>query len=394
MRLSGPRPGDLHLQRFSVPFEYPVIFEGGALEPESSALAWAIARREPERRHPFCAVLDEGLLRATPGLDERVRRYAERHADVLELRSDPIRVPGGEAAKGDPALIGALHAAFAKARLDRQAVVLVIGGGAVLDAVGYAASSVHRGLRVVRMPSTVLSQCDGGVGVKTSVNAFSSKNFLGSFAPPYAVVNDRTLLATLPLREARAGMAEAVKVALIRDAAFFEWLSENATALAEARPEPLLSLVRRAALLHLEHIANAGDPFELGSARPLDYGHWSAHRLEIASGHELRHGEAVAIGMLLDARYAERSGYLEARDLARLSSLLGALGLPRYHPALSERVGGRLSVLAGLDEFREHLGGALSVTLLRGIGRPFEANALDERILEDCIAWLAEEAHR
>jgi len=308
MRLSGPRPGDLHLQRFSVPFEYPVIFEGGALEPESSALAWAIARREPERRHPFCAVLDEGLLRATPGLDERVRRYAERHADVLELRSDPIRVPGGEAAKGDPALIGALHAAFAKARLDRQAVVLVIGGGAVLDAVGYAASSVHRGLRVVRMPSTVLSQCDGGVGVKTSVNAFSSKNFLGSFAPPYAVVNDRTLLATLPLREARAGMAEAVKVALIRDAAFFEWLSENATALAEARPEPLLSLVRRAALLHLEHIANAGDPFELGSARPLDYGHWSAHRLEIASGHELRHGEAVAIGMLLDARYAERSG--------------------------------------------------------------------------------------
>src|SRR5690606_10490407 len=392
MLFSGPRPGNCHLQRFSVPFEYPVIFENRVLEAESSCLAWAIARREPERRHPFCAVLDEGLLAATPGLDERVRRYAEVHGEALELRGEPIRVPGGEAAKGDPALIGALQAAFAAAHLDRQAVVLAIGGGAALDAIGYAASSVHRGLRVVRMPSTVLSQCDGGVGVKNGVNAFSSKNFLGSFAPPYAVVNDRALLGTLPLREARAGMAEAVKVALIRDASFFEWLMQHAAELGEARPEPLFELVRRAALLHLEHIASAGDPFELGSARPLDYGHWSAHRLEIASGYELRHGEAVAIGMLLDARYAERAGYLDARELARISALLAALGLPRYHPALSERVEGRLGVLAGLDEFREHLGGALTVTLLRGVARPFEVNALDERLIEDAVAWLEAEA--
>jgi 3-dehydroquinate synthase len=384
----GPQPDDVVEQRFSVAFDYPVVFCNDGLLETDSTLAWSIARREPERRHPSMAVIDEGLLRAQPELGARLERYAGAHRDLLELRGEPIVVPGGEAAKNDRALISRLQASFAEARLDRQSVALIVGGGAVLDAVGFAASTVHRGVRVVRMPSTVLSQCDGGVGVKTGINAHESKNFVGTFAPPHGVLNDFALLRTLPLREARAGMAEAVKVALIRDPVFFEWLESNALPLSRADAEPTAKLVRRAAELHLRHIAEGGDPFETGSARPLDYGHWLAHRLEIMSGHELRHGEAVAIGMLLDARYAERSGYLKTRDLARIAGLMAALGLPRSHPALSERADGRLLVLRGLEEFREHLGGKLTITLLSGIGQAFEINAIDEQRVADSIAWL------
>jgi 3-dehydroquinate synthase len=260
----------------------------------------------------------------------------------------------------------------------------------VLDAAGYAASLTHRGVRVVRLPSTVLSQCDGGIGVKTGVNGFATKNLFGTFAPPHAVVNDLELLRSLPLRDARAGMAEAVKVALIRDAAFFDWIEANAEALGRADVEPLGTLVRRCAALHLRHIREGGDPFEMGSARPLDYGHWAAHKLEVMSRHELRHGEAVAIGMLLDARYAEQKGMLPAAELERLASLLGRLGLPTYHPALAETSGGRLAVIAGLEDFREHLGGALTVTLLERIGRGREVTSLDETVVAGAAAWLAE----
>jgi 3-dehydroquinate synthase len=382
-------PADVHQQRFSVSFEYPVAFVTGAFGADET-LGWAVTRREPERRHPVLVVLDGGLVAAQPNLPATIGRYIEHRAAKLELRAAPVVLPGGEQVKNDPAIVDRLHTELARARLDRHAAVIVVGGGAVLDAAGYAASTAHRGIRCVRLPSTVLAQCDGGVGVKTGINGHSAKNFSGTFAPPYAVIDDFALLATLPLREARAGMAEAVKVALVRDAELFGWLEANAGALAEARAPELATLVRRCAALHLAHIAQGGDPFETGSARPLDYGHWSAHKLELMSAHELRHGEAVAIGMLLDARYAEQQGLLSSAERARIEGLLAALGLPRFHPALLERRAGKLSVLTGLQDFREHLGGALTVTLLEGIGRGRELGHVDEAGVEAAIAWLAE----
>jgi 3-dehydroquinate synthase len=385
------RPAELHEQRFHVDFDYPVVFCHDVLAEGDSTLAWAVARKEPERRHPLFVVLDQGLVGARPSLPSDVERYVRAHAASLELRAPPSVMLGGEAAKNDPELVRALLADFVDAKLDRQAAVVIVGGGAVLDAAGYAASLTHRGVRVVRLPSTVLSQCDGGIGVKTGVNAHATKNLFGTFAPPHAVVNDLGLLASLPLRDARAGMAEAVKVALIRDVAFFDWIEANADALGRAEAAPLGTLVRRCAALHLRHIREGGDPFEMGSARPLDYGHWAAHKLEVMSQHALRHGEAVAIGMLLDARYAERQGLLPAADLERLRSLLVRLGLPTHHPALSETSGGRLAVIAGLEDFREHLGGALTVTLLERIGRGREVTSLDESAVAAAAAWLAEQ---
>ncbi len=387
--LSGFRPTQLHEQRFSVEFDYPVVFCRGVLTPSDPTLAWCISRREPERRHPVFAVLDGGLVAVRPALGAEVERYIAAHAASLSLVAPPHVVPGGEAVKNEPALRDDLHARFAAARLDKQATLLVVGGGAVLDAVGYVGSTTHRGVRIVRIPTTVLAQNDAGVGVKTSVNAFGAKNFLGTFAPPFAVVNDVELLATLPLRDVRAGLAEAVKVALIRDADFFAWLEQNAAALREGHSAPLEHAVRRCAELHLLHIASGGDPFERGSKRPLDYGHWAAHKLETLTQHRLRHGEAVAIGMALDACYAAAKGLLAEAARDRLCALLDALGLPSFDPALSATRDGQSVILEGLREFQEHLGGALSVTLLTDVGASVEARDMDAELIASSIAWLA-----
>lgn len=377
------------VQRFSVPYEYPVVFTWDALDPENPALVQVLAEREPARRHRVLPILDAGLERAWPDLAQRLGAYVEGHRGRLLLAGEPLVVAGGEGAKNDPELLPALQRHFQSHRMDRHSFVLAIGGGSVLDAVGFAAATCHRGLRLVRMPSTVLAQNDSGVGVKNGVNAFGTKNFMGAFAPPYAVVNDLRLLERLPARERVSGFAEAVKVALICDVDFFAWIESAAGALAVGEWQALATLIRRCAELHLRHIATSGDPFEQGSARPLDFGHWAAHKLETLTRHELRHGEAVAIGLLLDSRYSADMGLLPFPDLERIASLLGRLGLPRWHPALDavDR-DGRRRVLQGLDEFREHLGGELTISLLRGIGRAVEVHDLDTTRIDAAITWM------
>ena len=226
------------------------------------------------------------------------------------------------------------------------------------------------------------------MGVKNGVNLFGKKNFLGAFSPPFAVINDRSLIETLEHRDKIAGIAEAVKVALIRDRPLFEYLEQNASELARGEAEPLHYQIRRSAELHLEHIRSSGDPFEFGSARPLDFGHWSAHKLESMTRNRLRHGEAVAIGMAVDLVYSVRAGFLKRRVLNRVLSLLRNLGLPVWDEALSTTRGGQRVVLEGLTEFREHLGGTLHISLIRDIGDSFEVTEMDDRLLLDSIEWL------
>jgi len=376
----------VHVQRFAVPFEYPVYFTRHVFDPGNAALVQALSRLEPHRRQRLVAFVDDGLARHRPGLAADIGAYAAVHGERLELLGAPHPVPGGEAAKNDPALVQALHRRLRELGVDRHAHVLAVGGGAMLDAVGYAAATAHRGVRLVRVPSTVLAQNDSGVGVKNGVNAFGVKNWVGTFAPPFAVLNDFELLASLEPRDRVAGMAEAVKVALIRDRAFFEWMEANARGLADFEAGAAEHLIRRCAELHLAHIGGGGDPFEAGSARPLDFGHWAAHKLEGLSGHALRHGEAVAIGMALDTRYSVQTGTLRAAELERICALLERLGFRLWHPALA-RAGPAL--LAGLDEFREHLGGELTLTLLAGIGAGVEVHAVDRAQMAHAVDWLA-----
>jgi 3-dehydroquinate synthase len=185
-------------------------------------------------------------------------------------------------------------------------------------------------------------------------------------------------------------MAEAIKVALIRDGSFFDWLEDHAEALAKFEPSAVERLIERTAELHLAHIASSGDPFESKSARPLDYGHWIAHKLESMTDHALRHGEAVAIGMAVDTLYSAAKGLLDAASAERVVRLLRALSLPIYHPALhwlDET--GRPRFLSGLEEFRQHLGGRLSVTLLTDVGGELQADKIDELVLFQQVERLA-----
>lgn len=139
----------------------------------------------------------------------------------------------------------------------------------------------------------------------------------------------------------------------------------------------------------MRQIAHGGDPFESGSARPLDYGHWSAHKLEGLTAHELRHGEAVAIGLALDTRYSVQIGMLAAGGEERVYQLLKRLGFYLWHPAMETRdEQGRLIIMRGIEEFREHLGGELTITMLRDIGQGEEVHVMDKDEILHAIAWL------
>ena len=376
---------------FAVPFRYAVHFTEQVFDPGNRVLVDAVRRLEPGRRHRLMVVLDDGVERAHPGLVRSLKHYAVAHADSLSLEGDPILVPGGEQCKNDAALVTRLHERMAAIGLDRHSFCMVIGGGAVQDMAGFAAATCHRGVRLVRLPTTVLGQNDSGVGVKNGVNAFGLKNFVGSFAVPFAVINDFAFLSTLARRDRVAGMAEAVKVALIRDARFFEWLCDHAGRLARLEPEATRIMIRECARLHVEHIAGAGDPFELGSSRPLDYGHWAAHKLESLTEHRLRHGEAVGIGLALDSRYSVEAGLLDPASGERIQRLLVDLGFVLHDPALDQRDrAGQLRVLEGLREFREHLGGELTISLLRAPGQALNVHEMDVALVARCISWLGE----
>jgi len=381
--------GAVYHQRFAVQYDYPVHFTHDLFSRDNPVFVDALSRREPHKRHRFLAFIDADVAASWPALAHDICAYAEHHGERLQLLAHPETIVGGEQVKHDPELVTRLQRRLLDLGVDRHSYVVAIGGGAFLDMAGFVAATVHRGVRHVRVPTTVLAQNDSGVGVKNGVNAFGVKNFVGSFAPPFAVLNDANFLRTLHPRDRMAGIAEAVKVSLIRDRVFFEWLESQVEPLHACVPEAIARMIRRCAELHMRQIAHGGDPFETGSARPLDYGHWSAHKLEALTAHELRHGEAVAIGIALDSRYSVQVGMLAAGEEERIFSLLKKLGFYLWHPALERRdPEGRWVVLEGLREFREHLGGELTITLLRDIGRGEEVHVMDEGEILRAIAWL------
>ena len=370
------------VQEFAVRYRYPVVFTRDAFGPENEALSQVLAG-SGQKVNRVLVVVDAQTVGADPGLLAKIERYGQRHQPLLDHVDAPHIARGGEDCKGDTAEVERIHALIDRSRLCRHSFVLAIGGGALLDTAGYAAATAHRGVRLIRMPTTTLAQGDAGVGVKTGINGYGRKNYLGTFTPPYAVINDFAFLDTLPEREKRAGMAEAVKVALIRDRAFFDDLYRQRRRLASFDRSALEAMVFRCAALHLEHIGTGGDPFEQGSSRPLDFGHWSAHKLEALTGGELRHGEAVAIGVALDALYSCHAGSLAEIEAAKILVTLEDMGFMLYHWSL-----GWLNVGEALREFQEHLGGELSIPLLDGIGRMSETHRIDPDLMKACIAEL------
>ncbi len=378
-------------QSFAVRFSYTTFFTEALFDPDNSLLSdFFISSVTGASARKILFVLDSGVVDAQPGLPAAIRQYFARLTAAVTLVPELLIVPGGEGAKNDPALIEQIVAAVDQYGIDRHSFIAAVGGGSVLDMAGYAAAISHRGIRHIRIPTTVLSQNDSGVGVKNGVNYRGKKNFLGTFAPPVAVFNDSQFLTTLDDRDWRAGIAEAVKVALIKDRAFFEWIEAHADALAARDMTAMQYLIHRCAEMHLEHIAgrstDAGDPFEQGSSRPLDFGHWSAHKLEQLTDFSIRHGEAVAIGIALDTLYSSQLGWLSGQDADRVLTTLRLLGFSLYEPMLSDN--DSAGVLKGLSEFREHLGGRLTIMLLDALGHGVEVHEMDETLIRQVIDVL------
>ncbi len=325
-------------------------------------------------------VIDRGVYTNNSIFINKLNKWLE----TLTIKHHgPIVVDGGEYAKNGMVVVEHILEEINKNNYCRKSCVLVIGGGAVLDAVGYASSTAHRGIPIIRMPSTTLAQCDSGVGVKNAVNYFGKKNFIGVFDPPFAVINDFQLLESLNNQHWCSGLSEAVKVALVKDENLFVEIESCSQELVARETSAMESVITKSAKLHLEHITKGGDPFERLDARPLDFGHWSAHKLEQMTGHELTHGEAVSIGLAIDLRCSVGLGLLDDSTATRAISLLQSLGLPTAHVLLQES-----SLIDGIEEFRQHLGGRLTLLMLKGIADPINVHELSPTIVRQAINEL------
>lgn len=384
-------PVECYTQTFAVSFDYPVYFTYDLFHPENDLLASVLDKKSERLHHRVKVFLDSGIVKAITGFPQKIGAYMESRPERLKMEGAIEIVPGGEVAKNDWNLVRHIMHTLAEAHLCRHSYVLAIGGGSVLDIAGLAASLVHRGIRLIRVPSTVLSQNDAGVGVKNGIDEHGMKNFAGTFTPPSAVLNDFRFFRTLPKKYWTGGIAEAFKVAIIKDRGFFDFLCLNAEKLRERDDEAIEATIKRCAILHLDHIRTSGDPFEFGSARPLDFGHWSAHRLEVLSNHQIGHGRAVAVGIALDSCYAHQKGLLTFEERNVIIDALEKTGLPVWSDLLELKTSdGELQILKGLGDFQEHLGGQLNVTLPTTIGQRVEVHEMDAAIIHDAIACLKE----
>lgn len=372
-------------QHFSVTYSYQLYFTENLFHVDNLLLKELLEGYKAYIPIKLLFVIDAGVADAHPGLQKAIQGYCTAHSTNLEY-TESLVLPGGEVCKNDPEAVNTVLRAINDQHIDRHSFVVAIGGGAIIDMAGYAAAIAHRGVQLIRIPTTVLSQNDSAVGVKNSINSFEKKNFLGTFAPPFAIINDTVFLNTLEQRDWIAGIAEAIKVALIKDASFFAYIEANAKGLKDRVMEPMQHVIYQCAEMHMHHIAQGGDPFESGSSRPLDFGHWAAHKLEWMSNYALRHGEAVAKGIALDMTYAHLIGLVSQGDLERILHVMRAIGFDLHIPVSEGR---EVEVLlGGIQEFQEHLGGELCITLISEIGVKHDVNTIAYDTMKEAIFAL------
>ena len=381
--------GDRYSVEFDQHYHYPVCFTRNVFDPENPVLPDAVQRAGGYASRKVAVFVDDGLLAGRPGLLTEIREFCRHHSDLFCLAAEPAVFPGGETVKNTWKHVQRATDILNITGMDRHGVVIAVGGGALLDMAGFAAAIFHRGVTVIRLPTTTLAQNDAGIGVKNGINQYGQKNCIGTFSIPAAVICDFDFIQTLSFDHFISGAAEAFKISLIRDSAFFSFLEMNAPLLKHRHAGTTQEMIRRCARLHLDHIAGGGDPFETGSARPLDYGHWSAHKIEVLSGHRMSHGQAVAVGIALDSFYAWYKSLITEEDFYRIITALSKSGLPVYSPYLACTDGlGRLEMENGLEDFRRHLGGTLTFTMPAGIGKSCELNEMDFSIVREGIAFL------
>jgi 3-dehydroquinate synthase len=319
--------------------------------------------------------------------------YADRLAQSLEaggLRTSLVAVPPGEASKSWPCLERVCDAVL-DARIERGDLVVALGGGVVGDLAGFAAAVVRRGVRLVQIPTTLLSQVDSSVGGKTGINARQGKNLVGAFHQPSLVLADTALLDSLPLRELRAGYAEVVKYGLIDDLGFFEWCEANWRRIFAGGPERDEAVAQSC---RAKAAVVVRDEREDGDRALLNLGHTFAHALERVTAYDstrLVHGEAVAIGLALAFRFSARLGLCSGQDAGRVEAHLSSAGLPTQLAQVPGGCGDPDALLAAMAQDKKVKDGALTFILARGIGESFVARGVDADAVR---GFLADELRR
>ena len=279
-------------------------------------------------------------------------------------------VEAGERSKDLTTLGGVLDDILDRG-IERSTALVALGGGVVGDLTGFAASILLRGVPFVQIPTTLLAQVDSGVGGKTGVNSTHGKNLIGTFYQPRLVLADVATLATLPLRERRAGYAEVVKYGLIDDPAFFAWLETNGAALLDGDPDVLRTAVAHSCRAKARIVAD--DERESGSRALLNLGHTFAHALEAEAGYDgsLLHGEAVAYGMVLAHRLSAALGLCGEDDAGRVAAHFRAVGLPSEADALPAIRWNSAALIERMKHDKKVQGGRMTFVLTRGIGHAF-----------------------
>jgi len=307
--------------------------------------------------------------------------YANRLEATLATAGAQCRrivLADGEAAKTWQTL-DAIFEALLAAQADRRTVLVALGGGVIGDLAGFAAATYQRGIAHLQVPTTLLAQVDSSVGGKTAINHLLGKNMIGAFHQPQAVIADTSTLATLPPREYAAGLAEVVKYGAIRDLDFLAWIEANAERLLARDPASLTHAIRRSCEIKAAIVA--ADERESGVRALLNFGHTFAHAIESAAGYgSWLHGEAVAAGMALAARFSARLGRLPQGDAQRLIALLERLRLPVRPPQFSGDVW-----LEYMGRDKKNEGGRITLILLDALGHAAIAKDVPRSALEEFL---------
>ncbi len=291
----------------------------------------------------------------------------------------PLDVPVGESSKS-LAVVSRLYTRLARARIDRSGTLIALGGGVVGDLGGFVAATYMRGIRLAQVPTTLLAMVDSSIGGKTGVNHAGAKNLVGAFYQPVVTVADVRMLVTLPDRELRSGLAEVIKTAVIGDAVLFDYLEQHLTAVLRRDTAALVEVISRCAAFKARVVE--ADEREHSERRILNYGHTIGHAVEAAAGfRRLTHGEAIAIGMALEARLAQRLGLAAAAVVERQNALLARAGLPTKLGAVN-----RSAVWRAMALDKKIRDGVLRCPLPVGIGEVVREQEVPNTLLQEVLA--------
>lgn len=374
-------------QNFNVNFTYKIIFTENIFSLENKVLFNSLINNLSKKKKVI-VFIDKNVFLCHKSIINDIISYFKKFNDNLDLVVNPIIIPAGERLKNRFLFLKTFYNYIEKYKICRQSYIISVGGGSLQDFIGYLASTSHRGVKLVRIPTTVLSQDDSGVGVKNGINYNNKKNFIGSFAVPYIVINDYKFLLSLDDNNFFSGFSEAIKVSLINDKDFFLYIEKNINKLLNKNKNIVGEIIYKCAKLHAEHISKNGDPFENLSSRPLDFGHWIAHKLESLSNYKVNHGNAVALGILIDSTYSYFIGLLSKVNWKRIVNLIIKLKFKIFYEELFIKRNNIYLLFKGLDEFREHLGGKLTITLLKDIGRKIDIHHVNKNYYLKCIKFF------